>query len=168
MKKFDLLIKDGYLVDAANQREGRFDIGLAAGKVVRVESEINPDQAQEIFNARDKLVLPGPVDTHVHLTPLTRAVGFQMLARAGVTCALDCGGFVEDVIESMAAAGSGISVAPLNRLDPDISISGPDADRQELADYLERSLTTNQVLHSMQGHTVLVFSADSLPIPFRC
>ena len=41
----------------------------------------------------------------------------------------------------MAAAGSGISVAPLNRLDPGVSISGPDADRQELADYLERSLT---------------------------
>jgi dihydroorotase-like cyclic amidohydrolase len=141
VKQFDVLIKDGYLVDAANRREGRFDIGLAAGKVVRVESEINPDQAQEIFNARHKLVLPGLVDAHVHLTPLTRAVGFRMLARAGVTCALDCGGFVEDVIESMAAAGSGISVAVLNRLDPGLSISGPDAGRQELADYLEKSLT---------------------------
>lgn len=107
MKKIDLLIKGGYLVDAASRCEGRFDIGLAAGKVAQVESEINPDQAREIFNARDKLVLPGLVDTHVHLTPQTRAVGFRMLARAGVTCALDCGGFVEDVIESMAAAGSG-------------------------------------------------------------
>ena len=141
MKKFDLLIKNGHLVDAANQREGRFDIGLTAGKVDRVESEISPDQAREVYNARDKLVLPGLVDTHVHLTPLTRAVGFRMLARAGVTCALDCGGFVADLIESMAAAGSGISVAPLNRLDPGVSISGPDAGRQELADYLQKSLT---------------------------
>jgi hypothetical protein len=141
VKNFALLIKNGYVVDAANQREGRFDIGLTGGKVVRVEPEINPDQAKDVFNAKDKLVLPGLVDTHVHLTPLTRAVGFQMLARAGVTCALECGGFVEDVIESMAAAGSGISVAPLNRLDPGVSISGPDADRQELAGYLEKSLT---------------------------
>jgi imidazolonepropionase-like amidohydrolase len=30
--------------------------------------------------------MPGLVDTHVHLAPLKRAVGFQMLARAGVTC----------------------------------------------------------------------------------
>ncbi len=75
MKKIDLLIKDGYLVDAANQREGRFDIGLAEGKVVRVEFEINPDQAKELCNARSKLVLPGLVDTHVHLTPTTRATG---------------------------------------------------------------------------------------------
>ncbi len=28
MKKFDLLIKDGWLVDAANRIEGRFAIGL--------------------------------------------------------------------------------------------------------------------------------------------
>ncbi len=157
MKKFDLLIKNGYLVDAASRREGRFDIGLAAGKVARVDSEIKPDQAREIFNARDKLVLPGLVDTHVHLTPLTRAVGFRMLARAGVTCALDCGGFVEDVIESMASAGSGISVAPLNRLDPGVSISGPDADRQELTAYLERSLSDGALgFKILGGHHPLI------------
>ena len=63
-----------------------------------------------------------------------------MLARAGVTCALDCGGFLEDVIEGMNAAGSGISVAVLNRLDPGVSISGPDAAKDELAEYLNRSL----------------------------
>ena len=64
------------------------------------------------------------VDTHVHLTPVARAVGLRMLARAGVTCALDCGGQVEDVIEGMARRGSGISVAVLNRLDPGVTISG--------------------------------------------
>jgi hypothetical protein len=141
VKEYDLLIKDGYLVDAGSKREGRFDIGLAQGKVVRVEPEINPDFAREVYHAKDKLVLPGLVDAHVHLTPLSRAVGFRMLARAGVTCALECGGFVEDVIEGMAAAGSGISVAPLNRLDPGVSISGPEAGRQELAKYLDQSLT---------------------------
>jgi dihydroorotase-like cyclic amidohydrolase len=73
MKKIDLLIKAGCLVDVANRREGRFDIALAAGQIVRGESEINPNQAKETFNARNKLVLPGLVDTHVHLTPPTRA-----------------------------------------------------------------------------------------------
>jgi len=138
--KFDLLIKDGHLVDTANRRHGRYDLGLAGGKVVRVEPELDPEQAVEVFCAKDKLVMPGLVDTHVHLAPPKRAVGFQMLARAGVTCALDCGGFLEDVIEGMAAAGSGISVAVLNRLDPGVSISGPDAAKDELAEYLDRSL----------------------------
>lgn len=140
MEKYDLLIKNGYLVDPANQREGRFDLALAGGKVARVDNEIDSDRAGEVFSAEGKLVLPGLVDTHVHLTPIRRSVGFQMLARAGVTCALECGGFVEDVIAGMAAAGSGISIAPLNRLDPGVSISGPNAGKAELADYLDKSL----------------------------
>jgi hypothetical protein len=153
MKYFDFIIKHGYLADAASGREGRFDIGVAGGKIARVEPEIEPDHAREAFDATGKFVMPGLVDTHVHLTPLSRAVGFQMLARAGVTCALECGGFVEDVIESMAAAGSGISIAPLNRLDPGISISGPDAGRQELNDYLDRSLAEGALgLKILGGH----------------
>jgi hypothetical protein len=40
MKKIDLLIKDGYLVDAANQRESRIDIGLAAGKVIMIDGVV--------------------------------------------------------------------------------------------------------------------------------
>ena len=151
MDKFDLLIKDGHLVDPANRRQGRFDLGLAGGKVVRVAPELDPDQAMKVFCAKDKLVMAGLVDTHVHLAPLKRAVGFQMLARAGVTCALDCGGFLEDVIEGMAAAGSGISVAVLNRLDPGVSISGPDAAKDELAEYLDRSLDQGAFGFKLRG-----------------
>jgi hypothetical protein len=179
VKKFDLLIKDGWLVDAANRIEGRFDIGVAQGKVIRVDSEINPEQAREIFNARGKLVLPGLVDCHVHLTPLARAVGFRMLARAGVTCALECGGFVEDVIESMAAAGSGISVAPLNRLDPGVSISGPGAGRPELNKYLEKSLTAGALGFKILGghhplspettaHAIEAANAAGVYVAFHC
>ncbi|MHC4546828.1 MAG: amidohydrolase family protein, partial [Planctomycetota bacterium] len=140
MTKYDLLIKDGYLVDAASNREGRYDLGLCDGKVVDVEPDLNPDQAANVFDAKGKLVFPGLVDTHVHLTHTEQAVGFQMLARAGVTCALECGGFIENVIRGMAACGSGISIAVLNRLDPGVSISGPDAAKSELRQYLEQSL----------------------------
>ncbi|MEE9497975.1 MAG: hypothetical protein V3V24_01435, partial [Nitrospinaceae bacterium] len=140
MTKFDLLIKDGYLVDAANNREGSYDLGLCDGKVVDVEPDLNPDQAANVFDAKGKLVFPGLVDTHVHLTHTEQAVGFQMLARAGVTCALECGGFIENVIKGMAACGSGISIAVLNRLDPGVSISGPNAAKSELRQYLEQSL----------------------------
>ena len=153
MKKIDFIIKGGYLVDSASGKDGRYDIGIVDGKVIRVESEIESDRAREVYDASGKLIFPGLIDTHVHLTPLDRSVGFRMLARAGVTCALECGGFVEDVIESMAAAGSGISVAPLNRLDPGVSISGPDAGRPELSDYLEKSLAAGALgLKILGGH----------------
>ncbi|MGD8521077.1 MAG: amidohydrolase family protein [Desulfobacterales bacterium] len=140
MTKYNLLIKDGYLVDAAHNREGRYDLGLCDGKVIDVEPDLNPDLAADVFDARGKLVFPGLVDNHVHLTHTKQAVGFQMLARAGVTCALECGGFIENVIKGMTAGGSGISIAALNRLDPGVSISGSDAPKSELSEYLEKSL----------------------------
>jgi hypothetical protein len=140
MPEFDLLITGGTVVDPVNNRQGIFDVGLADGVVAAVDPELSSDEARQGYDAKGKLVLPGLVDTHVHLTPRERAVGFGMLARAGVTCALDCGGFVEDIINGMTAYGAGISVAVLNRLDPGVSISGPNASRKELAEYLNRSL----------------------------
>ena len=142
MPEFDLLIKGGTVVDPTNNRQGSFDVGLAEGLVVAVDPELFFENAQQVYNAKGKLVLPGLVDTHVHLTPVKRAVGFRMLARAGVTCALDCGGFVDDVIDGMVSYGSGISAAVLNRLDPGVSISGPNASKKELGEYFDTSLDT--------------------------
>jgi hypothetical protein len=93
-----------------------------------------------VFFASGKLVFPGLVDTHVHLTTLKGAQGLKMLARAGVTCALECTGFIEDVVKEIANGGAGISVATLHRLEPGLSISGPAADKKELDKYLDRTL----------------------------
>jgi hypothetical protein len=139
-ESYDLLIKGGYLVDPANNREGRFDLAIAKDKVVSVEQEIDPDRAHQVYEADGRLVLPGLVDTHVHLTPAARAVGFHMLAKAGVTTALDCAGPVEVVLEGMAEKGSGINVAVLNRLTPEGSLSSADASRSEVREYVSRSL----------------------------
>jgi len=140
MAKYDLMIHGGMVIDPANNRHGWLDVAVAGGKVAAVAPELNPDHSREVFDASGKLVFPGLVDSHVHLTPMERGIGFRMLAKAGVTCCLECGGYIEDALEGMAEYGSGISVAVLNRLDPGDSISGPNADKRELADYLERSL----------------------------
>jgi hypothetical protein len=165
MAKYDLLIKGGHLVDAASQREGCYDVGVCDGKVVEVAPELNRDHAADVFDAGGTLVLPGLVDTHVHLTHTQQAVGFQMLARAGVTCALDCGGFVEKVIDGMIAGGTGISVAVLNRLDPGVSIDGPDASRSELTEYLNTSLSQGALgLKLLGGHLPLTPETTSSAI----
>ncbi len=151
MKNFDLLIKGGILVDPLNNVCGPSDLALEGGKVARVETDISPDLAREVFDAEGGYVFPGLVDTHVHLTPPRRAVGLRMLARAGVTCCLDCHGPLEDILEGMAAQGSGIAVAVLNVLDPGLSISGPDAPRSEVDAYLERSLVSGALGFKLLG-----------------
>lgn len=140
MTDYDLLVKGGHLVDPANGREGRFDLAVEGGKVVRVEPEIGRHLARRVYDARGCLLLPGLIDTHVHLTPSLRAVGFHMLAAAGVTTALDCAGPVEAVLEGMSLKGSGINVAVLNRLDPGGSLSDEQAPEAEVRAYVEKSL----------------------------
>jgi hypothetical protein len=105
-----------------------------------VEPDIGRHLARQIFEAEDRLVLPGLIDTHVHLSPAKRAVGFPMLAAAGVTTALDCAGPVETVLEGMAQKGSGINVAVLNKLSPGGSLSGEQASKAEIRTYVEKSL----------------------------
>ena len=46
--EFELLIKGGLLIDPANDRQGRFDVGLAGGRVVAVEPDLAPDRAREV------------------------------------------------------------------------------------------------------------------------
>jgi hypothetical protein len=140
MVVYDLLISGGYLVDPANGREGLFDLAIEGEKVVRVEREINRDLTRQVFEAEGNLVLPGLIDTHVHLTPATRAAGFHMLAAAGVTTALDCAGPVEVVLEGMVLKGSGINVAALNWLTPGGSLSSEYASKKEIRAYVEKSL----------------------------
>ncbi len=180
MATFDMLIKGGLLVDPANDRQEVVDIGLAGGQVAAIEMTLSADSAQRVYDAAGKYVFPGLVDTHVHLTPAeARGVGFQMLALGGVTCALDCGGPVEEVIEGMARYGAGISVAVLNRLDPGISISGPDAGKQELADYLRDSLKNGALgFKILGGHLPLspetteaaieICNQDGAYVAFHC
>ncbi len=141
MRSYNILIKNGHVIDPANNRNGLFDVGIVDGSIACVEKEISTHAATEIFDAKGKWVMPGLVDSHVHLTPYSeRRVGLRMLAIAGVTCALDCGGPVEDVIKGFQTSGSGISIAALNKLDPGGTISGPDASREELEKYLNESL----------------------------
>ncbi len=152
MTKYDMIIKNGWLVDPANNCQGAFDIGLKEGQVTAVEPDLADDSARTCYDASGKLVLPGLVDTHVHLTPASdRGVGLHMLALGGVTCALDCGGPVEEVIRGMAHMGSGISVASLNRLDPGVTISGPNAAKPELNDYLDTSLRDGAIGFKILG-----------------
>jgi len=157
MGKHDILIKGGLLVDPANDRLGVSDIGLEGGRVTAISQALPVDSARTLYDASGKMVFPGLMDTHVHLTPaVDRGVGLQMLALGGVTCALDCAGPVEEVIKGIARQGSGINVAVLNRLDPGVTISGPDSGKPELADYLEDSLQKGALgLKILGGHLPL-------------
>ncbi len=66
MKNEKLLIKNGRVIDPANNRDEIADILVENGKVSRVTKEIK-NETGEIIDAKGKIVLPGLIDMHVHL-----------------------------------------------------------------------------------------------------
>jgi dihydropyrimidinase len=72
MPQFDLAIRGGTIVTAADIV--RCDIGIADGRIASLARDIS--DAREVIDASELLVMPGGIDSHVHLAQL--AYGAQM------------------------------------------------------------------------------------------
>lgn len=70
--KMSLLIKNGRIIDPKENRDGIFDILVKDGVVAEIGENLN-SEAHTIIDARNKWVVPGLIDVHVHL----REPGFE-------------------------------------------------------------------------------------------
>lgn len=115
--RYDLLLKGGHVVDPANGVDGISDVGVLEGKVAAVAPELNDSGARYTIDARDLLVIPGVIDSHVHLArPRAQGCGYRMLVKAGVTTAVDFEGPAEVVVEEIVPYGCGLNVSILEAL----------------------------------------------------
>lgn len=111
---YDLLIAGGRVVDPSQKLSAERDVAILGGKIARIASNIPPNQARQVFDAKGKIVTPGLIDMHTHvykhgitLNVDSDVVGFQ----SGVTTLVDAGstgaqsfmGFRKYVIESAAS-----------------------------------------------------------------
>jgi len=64
MAEFDMVIRNGEIVTAAGSI-GRADIGIAGGLVAQIGGAL---EGRQELDASGKLILPGGVDAHVHLS----------------------------------------------------------------------------------------------------
>ena len=63
---FDLVIRDGMLVDGTGSPARRADIGISGDRVVEIGS-IPQTNGARVINADGRIVTPGFVDIHSHL-----------------------------------------------------------------------------------------------------
>ncbi len=67
-----ILIQNGHVVDPANQVDGPADVFIQDGKIQKVGKGLKV-KADQVIDAKGKIVTPGLVDIHVHL----REPGFE-------------------------------------------------------------------------------------------
>jgi len=88
-----ILIKNGRVIDPANNLDGIADILIENSHISKVAQHIKTD-ADTVIDATDKIVMPGIVDMHVHLREPGRedketiASGTKAAAKGGVTSVL--------------------------------------------------------------------------------
>ncbi len=101
-QEYDLLIKNGHLIDAKNELDQAMDVAVLDGKVAEVSVHIPIEKAKKVIDATGLYVVPGLIDIHVHVFAGTRPDeyisnsytslppdGFTF--RSGVTTVVDAG-----------------------------------------------------------------------------
>jgi len=62
---YDLLVKDGLVVDGTGNPWFRADIGIGDGKMASI-GDLHPAEAEEVLDAKGLVVAPGFIDMHTH------------------------------------------------------------------------------------------------------
>lgn len=137
-QQYDLLIKNGHVIDPKNHINAIKDVAIADAKIAKVDNNIPATQSKKTIDATGLYVVPGLIDIHTHVfvgsTPDKFANGIYSVSpddftfKSGVTTVVDAGTsgwrnfplFKEQVIDKtqtrvlafLNIAGSGMSGKP--------------------------------------------------------
>ena len=100
-QQYDLLIKNGRVIDPKNRIDAKIDVAIAEGKISKVAKDIPVAQSKKIIDATGLLVTPGFIDMHTHVfvgsKPDIFADGIYSVSaddfsfKSGVTTVVDAG-----------------------------------------------------------------------------
>jgi dihydroorotase len=94
--RVDLILRGGRVLDPARGLDAVMDVAIHEGRIAAVEPSLPARAARRTLRVRDRLVIPGMIDTHAHVYEhVTGSFGLNpdlVGVRAGVTTAVDQGG----------------------------------------------------------------------------
>jgi dihydroorotase len=91
---YDLLLKDGDVIDPAQGIHGKMDVAVTRGKVAALAGSIAPTEAKKVISVEGKIVSPGLIDLHTHIADGIIALGAtpdEVGILSGVTALCDAG-----------------------------------------------------------------------------
>ena len=119
MFRYDFILKNGRVIDAAHDMDKICDLGIKDGQIAAVGRELDTTLARQVIDVSGKLVIPGIVDSHCHVArPHARGAGYRMLVKAGVTTAVDFEGPLRVIMNEIQAYGCGVNIGVLEAIYP--------------------------------------------------
>ena len=159
----DFVITDCMVVDPKNGVRRRTSVAVLDGKISEVCDGATGRRGASYPGA---VLVPGIIDTHVHCADwIGGPLAFGMLARAGVTTAVDLAGPARVVLDQMAEYGAGINLAIAEAIYPGVNVEGSNPSYEAVRVLLERSIAEGAFgLKLIGGHYPLSPEASSAAI----
>jgi len=163
---YDVLLKNGRVVDPASGLDEVADVAVVEGRIAEIGADLDPTRAEEVFDVARRHVVPGIIDLHMHASEwLGGRFGHKMMARAGVTTALDMSGPVGSVMRMLRDHGTGLNIACIEAVRPGLTVRDSNPDRAELEALLDRALQGGAIgLKLLGGHYPLTPEATARAI----
>jgi dihydroorotase len=99
---YDILIKNGQVIDPANRRNSRMDVAIIGDRIVKVAPNLPASKARTVIEAGEYVVTPGLIDIHAHFDTYGASLNLNPdhnTLRFGVTTAVDAGSSGADNFE---------------------------------------------------------------------
>tara|TARA_A100001011_G_C14255403_1_gene819817 strand:+ start:307 stop:1461 length:1155 start_codon:yes stop_codon:yes gene_type:complete len=110
MENFDLILKDGHIIDPSQEFNSQADVGLHNGTIKKIQKNLDTSMAKQVIDVSNCIVTPGLIDLHTHVYWGGTSLGVNaenFCRKSAVTTAVDTGstgpgnfaGFKTHVIE---------------------------------------------------------------------
>ncbi|MCS7026519.1 MAG: amidohydrolase/deacetylase family metallohydrolase [Bryobacteraceae bacterium] len=100
---YDLLLRNGYLLDPASGRKGRMDVAVVGTRIAKIAPHLPASHARLLIDASEYYVTPGLIDLHTHFDATGADLNLNPdhnALRFCVTTAVDAGSSGADNFEA--------------------------------------------------------------------
>ena len=152
----DLVITSARVLDPATNTDAILDVAVTGGKISAVGPDIDAASAADVIDLSGRWLMPGMIDTHVHVGGELEGVtdpgpGLRNVVEAGATTVVDLGGSMARIVEGIRKHGAGANVAGLGMLKPGVTLPDDDPDPKTVRSTLDSALASGQLGLKMWG-----------------